>query len=132
MRRLIELVSRLTPLRSRPAEPACVRRLSARVGDGAALARLLAELPEAEELRPRLLAPFFARAWDTGRARDLWIVSDGLDVHCYVISGLALQQAAQVRVRWDKRPGSAGEALSVEALADAVAATVGSAVTLME
>ena len=116
----------------RPSEPVCVRRLGARVSDDAALDRLLAELPGAEELRPRLAAPFFARAWDAGRARDLWIVSDGQDVRCYVISGLPLPQAAAVRVRWDNRPAGADSTLSLEALADAVAATAGSAVTLME
>ena len=41
-----------------------VRRTEAGVGDGAALDRLLAGLPEADELRPRLHSAFFARAWD--------------------------------------------------------------------
>ena len=130
MRRLIELASRLTTRRR--TEPVSVRRLGARLTDEAALGRLLAELPGAEELRPRLAAPFFARAWDAERARDLWILSDGQDVWCYVITGLSLPQAAAVRVRWDKRPGGAEGGLTLETLADAVAATIDAAVTLVE
>jgi hypothetical protein len=108
-----------------------VRRLSAQVGDAPRFARLLRELPEPEELRPRLAAKFYARAWDAATERDLWIVSDGMRVDCYVLAGLKFQQAATVRVRWDARHGDPVE-LSVEALADCVAKVTQSSVTLQE
>ncbi|HTV80638.1 MAG TPA: hypothetical protein VMF03_20470 [Steroidobacteraceae bacterium] len=94
-------------------------------------ARLLRELPESEELRPRLAANFFARAWDAATARDLWIVSDGHRVDCFVLAGLKFQQAASVRVRWDAKRQEVGQ-LSTESLADCVAKVTQGSVTLLE
>ena len=108
-----------------------VRRLSAALDDTERFARLLGELPESEELRPRLAASFYARAWDAASARDLWIVSDGARVDCYVLAGLKFQQAASVRVRWDARRLEPGE-LSVELLGDCVAKVTEGSVTLQE
>jgi hypothetical protein len=108
-----------------------VRRLSAALDDTDRFARLLRELPESEELRPRLAASFYARAWDAGSERDLWIVSDGGRVDCYVLAGLKFQQAASVRVRWDAKRLEPGE-LSVESLADCVAKVTQGSVTLQE
>jgi hypothetical protein len=117
--------------RAAPPPGVSVRRLTATLDDPARFGRLLCELPEPEELRPRLAASFFARAWDAGTARDLWIVSDGARVDCYVLAGLKFQQAAAVRVRWDaKRVDTA--ALSVESLADCVAKVTQGSVTLQE
>ncbi len=116
--------------REAPAAGVTVRRLTASLDDPAKFARLLRELPESEELRPRLSASFYARAWDAATARDLWIVSDGARVECYVLAGLKLEQAATVRVRWDKRRDTT--ALTVETLADCVAKVTQGSVTLQE
>lgn len=118
--------------RSREAPPAgaSVRRLTASLDDPAKFGRLLAELPGSEELRPRLSASFYARAWDAATSRDLWIVSDGARVDCYVLAGLKLDQAATVRVRWDKRRDTT--ALTTESLADCVAKVTQGSVTLQE
>jgi hypothetical protein len=118
---------------SRRAAPAnvSVRRLSAALDETERFARLLRELPESEELRPRLAASFYARAWDAASARDLWIVSDGARVDCYVLAGLKFQQAASVRVRWDAKRLEPAE-LSVELLGDCVAKVTQGSVTLQE
>jgi hypothetical protein len=108
-----------------------VRKLTAALDDSTRFGRLLRELPESEELRPRLAANFFARAWDAAAERDLWIVSDGARVDCYIIAGLKFQQAASVRVRWDAKRREVGE-LSVESLADCVAKVTLGSVTLRE
>ncbi|HEX3839109.1 MAG TPA: hypothetical protein VHW25_19295 [Steroidobacteraceae bacterium] len=108
-----------------------VRRLTATLDDPVKFGRLLRELPESEELRPRLASTFYARAWDAAAERDLWIVSDGTRVDCYVLSGLKFQQAASVRVRWDvnrREPVN----LSVESLADCVAKVTEGSVTLVD
>jgi hypothetical protein len=110
---------------------ASVRRLSASLDDPAKLGLLLRELPESEELRPRLAATFYARAWDPATERDLWIVSDGSRVDCYVLAGLKFQQAASVRVRWDVNKREPAN-LSVESLADCVAKVTEGSVTLVE
>jgi hypothetical protein len=108
---------------------ATVQRAEALLSDGAALDRLLEHLPEAEEVRPRLSEPFFARAWDPEARRDYWVTSDGQRATCYTISGLTLQQAAAVRVRWDAMRGR--RALTEELLADLIAGQTGSSVTLV-
>ena len=110
---------------------ASVRRLTATVDDPVKFGRLLRELPESEELRPRLAASFYARAWDAATERDLWIVSDGTRVDCYVLTGLKFQQAASVRVRWDASKREPAD-LSVESLADCVAKVTEASVTLVE
>ncbi len=68
---------------------------------------------------------------DAVTERDLWIVSDGTRVDCYVLTGLRFQQAASVRVRWDVKKREPAE-LSVEALADCVARVTEGSVTLQE
>lgn len=116
--------------REAPAGPS-VRRLTALVHDPVKFGQLLRELPESEDLRPRLAASFYARAWDAASARDLWIVSDGARVECYVLAGLTFQQAAAVRVRWDARKHETQQ-LSVDSLADCVAKVIDASVTLQE
>jgi hypothetical protein len=108
-----------------------VRRLTAAVDNSPKFAALLRELPESEDLRPRLAATFYARAWDPTAERDLWIVSDGAQVDCYVLAGLKFQQAASVRVRWDAKRREPAE-LSLEALGDIVAKVIEGSVTLQE
>lgn len=124
----MELFARLWRRRDRAYDVA-VRRTEARLDDRDALDRLLAPLPEGEDLKPRLGAPFFARAWDAGARLDHWIASDGARVVCLTVSGLTLKQAAEVRVRWDAAHARAE--LTEEALADLIAAQTGSPVTLM-
>jgi hypothetical protein len=118
---------------SRDAAPAgvAVRRLTAALDDSTRFTRLLRELPESEELRPRLAASLYARAWDAATARDLWIVSDGARVDCYILTGLKFEQAAIVRVRWDAKKRETSD-LSVEALGDCVAKVIQGSVTLQE
>jgi hypothetical protein len=108
-----------------------VRRLTAVVADPVKFGQLLRELPESEDLRPRLAETFYARAWDAATERDLWIVSDGAQVDCFVLAGLKFQQAAIVRVRWDARRRGIAE-LTLEALGDIVAKVIGASVTLQE
>ena len=108
-----------------------VRRLSAALDDRARFARLLQELPESEELQPRLAASFYGRAWDAASARDLWVVSDGSRVDCYVLAGLKFHEAAAVRGRWDAKKGEPAE-LTLESLVDCVAKVTQGSVTLQE
>ena len=124
----MELLARLWKRRGRAYDVA-VRRAEARLDDPAAVDRLLAPLPDAESLKPRLRAVFFARAWDAQTQRDYWVASDAVRVVCFTVCGLTLQQAAEVRVRWDAVPGRAE--LTEEALADLIAAQTGSPVTLI-
>jgi len=115
----------------RTAVSVSVRRLTAAVDDPVKIGQLLRELPESEGLRPRLAATFYARAWDAATERDLWIVSDGVRVNCFVLAGLKFQQAAIVRVRWDAKRRETSE-LSLEALGDIVARVTEGSVTLQE
>jgi hypothetical protein len=124
----MELLARLWKRRGRAYDVA-VRRTEARLDDPEGVDRLLAPLPEAESLKPRLAAAFFARAWDARAQRDYWIASDGARVVCLTVCGLTLKQAAEVRVRWDAVQGRTE--LTVETLADLIAAQTGCPVTLV-
>ena len=107
---------------------AMVRRIDARVDDPASLDRLLEPLPESGELRSRLREALFVRAWDESAKRDYWVRSDGVQVACFMLSGLSLKQAAAVRVRWDALRGRS--ALTEDRLADLIARETGGPVTL--
>jgi len=98
---------------------------------GVTVSRAEAQVDDAEatELRPRLTVQFFARAWDAERRCDYWVASDGRRVTCFTISGLTLQQAAAVRVRWDALRSRTE--LSEEVLADLIADQTGTSVTLV-
>jgi hypothetical protein len=122
-----ELMASFWKRRARDTEVS-VQRIEASLGDPAALERLLRPLPEASELRPRLAAQFFARAWDAHLQRDYWVMSDGARVVCLTVTGLSLKQAAGVRVRWDARRGQSE--LTEERLADVIAKEIGRSVTL--
>lgn len=111
------------------APEVAVHRDEARLDDHDALERLLGVLPQAEELRARLEGRFFARAWDADRHVDYWIASDGTRVTCYTLQGLSLQQAAEVRVKWDALKGRIE--LNEDRLADMVARQTGQLVTLL-
>ncbi|HUK03203.1 MAG TPA: hypothetical protein VLW26_13070 [Steroidobacteraceae bacterium] len=113
--------------RARPAE-ITVQRVRAGVEDSAALDQLLQRLPEAHELRPRLTAPFFVRAWDADAQQDHWVAGNGVHVECFTIGGLTLKQAAAVRVCWDNFAN--GTELTEQRLADVIATQTGSSVTL--
>jgi hypothetical protein len=127
------MLGRMNWFWSRREAPASVsvRHLTARLNDPARFRRLLRELPESDELRPRLAATFYARAWDAASERDLWIVSDGAQVDCYVLAGLKFQQAAAVRVRWDAKKYEITQ-LTLESLADCVAKVTEGSVTLQD
>ncbi len=112
-----------------PESSATVRRIEASLEDPAALERMLAPLPEANELRSRIAQPLFVRAWDATRECDYWVLSDGRRVTCFTVSGLTLRQAAAVRVRWDAKRSHAE--LTEDALADVVAELIGAPVTLV-
>jgi hypothetical protein len=105
-----------------------VHRAEASLADAKALERLLRPLPAASELRPRLDAQFFARAWDAHEQRDYWVMSDGARVVCFILAGLTLKQAAAVRVRWDARRDQ--PELTEERLADVIAKEIGASVTI--
>ncbi|HTV50818.1 MAG TPA: hypothetical protein VME21_06495 [Steroidobacteraceae bacterium] len=106
-----------------------MQRGEAQLDQPRALEQLLSPLPENAELRPRLTTPLFVRAWHADTQRDYWVVSDGTRVVCYTLSGLTLQQAAAVRVRWDAKRTL--EELNEEALAEIIAKVTGALVTLV-
>lgn len=124
-----ELMASFWKRRNRETEVS-VQRASASLEDAPALDRLLAPLPEASELRPRLTGQFFARAWDAAAKRDYWVSSDGALVVCFTIEGLTLKQAAAVRVRWDSQRSR--PELTSELLADLIAKQIRRSVTLKD
>ena len=93
------------------------------VADCRALNRLLAEVPEAEDIREQLCQPFFTRRWQQSMRRCFWILSDGNTAVCFTLTGLDVDEMVAIRVAFDgyrERPGfpltarSPGEVVEAE------------------
>jgi hypothetical protein len=103
----------------------------ARVADGGALYRLLEDVPQAEEIRARLAAPFFTRRWHQLTERSFWIASDGTTVLCLTVSGLSADEMVAVWVSFDDYRKRSGFTLSAHSLSEVIQAELGLSVELV-
>lgn len=78
-----------------------IEEIRAHLGDGTALATLLAGTPLPPVVEPLLHKPFFERKWDCIKHRDHWIASDGTTVVSVTISGASPAAVARMRLRFD-------------------------------
>jgi len=71
--------------------------------DDASLSRLLQSTPYPRSV-PRLLRKgFFGRRWQQSESRDYWLLSDGVVVMLFTISGASAAQVSAIRLRFDDR-----------------------------
>jgi hypothetical protein len=98
------------------------------VTDFRALSRLLDEVPEAEEIRPQLGKPFFARRWQQSMQRSFWISSDGSTALCLTLTGLDVDEMVAIWVAFDAYRRRPGFHLSAGSLGEIIEAELGLAV----
>ncbi|MGH9646693.1 MAG: hypothetical protein ACRD4E_07755 [Bryobacteraceae bacterium] len=98
------------------------------VADVAALSRLLSEVPEAQDIRPQLCKPFFARRWQQVAQRSFWIGSDGHTVVCLTLTGLDLDEMVAIWVAFDTYRSKPGFTLTASSLSEMIEAELGVAV----
>jgi hypothetical protein len=78
-----------------------IEETRAPLGDGTAVATLLASTPLPPVVEPLLHKPFFERKWECIKQRDHWIASDGATVVSVTISGASPSAVARMRLRFD-------------------------------
>jgi hypothetical protein len=97
----------------------------AQIADPVGLNRLLAEVPEAEDIRAQLCKPFFARRWQQSMQRSFWITSDGNTAVCLTLTGLDVDEIVAIWVAYDAYRIRPGFSLSATSLGQIIAAELG-------
>jgi hypothetical protein len=97
----------------------------ARVADRTAMAQLLDEVPEAEEIRAELSKPYFTRRWQQSMQRSFWITSDGTTAVCLTVTGLNVDEMVAIWVSFEDYRRRAGFTLSATALSEIIEAELG-------
>jgi hypothetical protein len=100
------------------------------VSDGYAITRLLDEVPEAEEIRGALSAPYFTRRWQQSMQRSFWITSDGTTAVCLTVTGLDVDEMVALWVSFDEHRRRPGFMLSAVVLGEIIEAELGFSVEL--
>lgn len=100
------------------------------ITDGRAMALLLDEVPEAEEIRAALSKPFFTRRWQQSMQRSFWITSDGTTAVCLTVTGLDVDEMVALWVSYDEYRRRAGFTLSAITLGEIIEAELGISVEL--
>jgi hypothetical protein len=72
--------------------------LSAALPDAAAMTRFLAAIPDGDRLASllQLGRPVNSRAYDDDTETARYVVSDGADVKCFVVTGVTIDQAEMI------------------------------------
>jgi hypothetical protein len=100
------------------------------IGDTAAIAELLDEVPEANEIRAELSKPYFTRRWQQAMQRSFWITSDGTTAVCLTVTGLDLEEMVALWVSFEGYRRQAGFTLSATTLGQIIEAELGVSVEL--
>ena len=75
-----------------------ISEAAARIDDASALERLLAPIPNSEQIRPLVGSEFFVQGYDQETRRDTWVGSDGSIIVCVTIVDIGVEDAARVRL----------------------------------
>jgi hypothetical protein len=102
----------------------------AHIADPNAMAQLLGELPEAEEIRAELSKPYFTRCWQQSMQRSFWITSDGTTAVCLTLTGLNVDEMVAICVSFEEYRRRAGFMLSAITLSNIIEAELGFTVVL--
>ena len=70
--------------------------------DSAAVARLLASVPDTTRLRTLVRSRFAETLYDPETRRDYWIGGDGQHVLCLMITGIGIDEVPRIRALFDQ------------------------------
>ena len=102
------------------------------IADTRAIAELLDEVPEAEEIRAELSRPYFTRRWQQSMQRSFWITSDGTTAVCLTVTGLDLDETVALWVSFQDYRRRIDFALSANSLSEIIEAELGVTVELKD
>jgi hypothetical protein len=100
------------------------------IADARAMAELLDEVPEAQEIRAELSKPYFTRRWQQSMQRSFWITSDGTTAVCLTVTGLDLDEMVALWVSFEDYRRRVGFTLSANTLSQIIEAELGLTVEL--
>jgi hypothetical protein len=76
---------------------------TARLGDGAEMARFLAPIPNSDRLAEVLAdrKPISTRAYEDEAECARFVESDGINVVCFMVTGITIDQAEMIEAAWE-------------------------------
>ena len=86
------------------------------IADQAGMARLLQNVPDAQEICTELAKPCFTWRWQGAAQHSYWITSDGVNALCLTVVGLNLDEVIAVWLAVDERRARPGFALGAQLL----------------
>jgi hypothetical protein len=108
-----------------------ISSLSAAISDVRETDRVLADVPQAREIREKLSEPLLFQHWDEITQRAIWIASDGNQVRCVTVTGLSAYEMSHVWVSFNERISRAKFNLSAQLVRDIIEAEIDVPVTLV-
>jgi hypothetical protein len=93
--------------------------------------RLLAEVPQADEIRDKLIEPLLFQHWDETTERAIWVASDGRRVRCVTVTGLSAHEMADMWVSFNERLSRARFNLSPQLVREIIEAEIDVPVVLV-
>ena len=93
--------------------------------------RLLAEVPQLDQIRDKLSEPLLFQHWDELTQRAIWIASDGSQVRCVTVSGLSVHEMADMWVSFNERLSRARFSLSPQLVREIIEAEIDVSVALV-
>jgi hypothetical protein len=111
--------------------PTRISSLSAAISDVTETTRLLADVPQAGEIREKLNEPLLFQHWDEHTQRAIWIASDGSHVRCVTVTGLSVHEMADMWLSFNERISRANFNLSAQLVREIIEAEIDVSVSLV-
>ena len=108
-----------------------IASLSAAISNVLETTRLLAEVPQAHEIREKLTEPLLFQHWDELTQRAIWIASDGSRVRCVTVTGLSAYEMADMWLSFNERIIRAAFNLSPQLVREIIEAEIDVPVALV-
>jgi hypothetical protein len=108
-----------------------IASLSAAISNLPETTRLLAALPQLDQLREKLAEPLLFQHWDELTQRAIWIASDGSQVRCVTVTGLSVHEMGDMWVSFNQRLSRASFNLSPQLVREIIEAEIDVAVALV-
>jgi len=108
-----------------------IASLSAALSSVPETARLLAEVPQLDQIRDKLAEPLLFQHWDELAQRAIWIASDGSQVRCVTVTGLSVHEMADMWLSFNQRLSRAGFNLSPQLVREIIEAEIDVSVALV-
>ena len=88
-------------------------------------------MPQLCEIREKLTEPLLFQHWDELTQRAIWIASDGSQVRCVTVTGLSVQEMADMWVSFNVRIQRVAFNLSPQLVRDIIEAEIDVSVALV-